>query len=806
MFDIYELTATSAEHTSRRLSNSTGALSDAFVIILVCVIFIATLKFLLSGSEKMKAIMEERIKKALTMRRNKNDPFRTDNGYSWDYIICFRVYTEDDLLTQEQRSFSMKHILARLSAGGMETRLFYSVQHDEVYCKIRAPLQRIMKEADRINYKLLLDSGMLKKTCLTDSSRPWVPVEIPETGNPQTDISPYDYIYCRYEYDEETFTTKTNLKGIYREYHAPTVNSSTVVANGFNDAEVGGSMTTVDGRFFRGVDRLKIMHNIITSNEEGGCGLDTYRLIKDECILGYFPLHDNVELRALEAKWLLFFQLPWNQCTDDVKDYFGEKIGLYFLFLGHYTTWLIPAAFMGFVCWISVAAEDNDPNALLMPYFGSLMAIWGTLMLEFWKRKEKYTAMRWGMIGFEEEEEDRPQFEGTTRRSPVTGHPYTYFAPEERFRRVARSGVTIAGLIVVVICVVTCIFMLRIVMSSTRALQLGSVQLGGIIASVLNALQIQIFNSLYGDYARTLNDYENYRTDTEYEDALIAKTFIFQFVNSFAALFYIAFVKPFIQEFDSCLDSCMSELQVSLGTIFMMQLIVGNFFECAVPSIKLYLAKSENEEGVSKDKADQVTAADGSGTTNLMSEIERNFMMPEYDVVLGTFDDYAELSLQFGFATMFVTAFPLATLLALISNYVELRVDAWKLCQVCRRPEPRSIEDIGTWMTILDIMSNASVFVNSGIIAFTSTVADSQTWVVRVWIFILLSGVLFGVKGLVAFIIPDLPEDVDIQLQRQEYLVNKLLYNLEDDNDEELCKGNAIVPNYVVLEKDLDPL
>lgn len=67
--------------------------------------------------------------------------------------------------------------------------------------------------------------------------------------------------------------------------------------------------------------------------------------------------------------------------------------------------------------------------------------------------------------------------------------------------------------------------------------------------------------------------------DTEYEDALISKTFIFQFVNSFASLFYIAFVKPFIQQIDPCLNSCMSELNVSLGTIFIMQLLVGNFTE-----------------------------------------------------------------------------------------------------------------------------------------------------------------------------------------------------------------------------------
>ena len=49
------------------------------------------------------------------------------------------------------------------------------------------------------------------------------------------------------------------------------------------------------------------------------------------------------------------------------KDYFGEKIGLYFVWLGHYTLWLISAAFVGWICWISVAAEGNDPDAPSIP-------------------------------------------------------------------------------------------------------------------------------------------------------------------------------------------------------------------------------------------------------------------------------------------------------------------------------------------------------------------------------------------------------------------------------------------------------
>lgn len=783
-------------HLRRRLADgSTPAWSDILTIIIIIVLLILLLKALLKVSELYQSKMLERVRGALKQRRNMNDSFRSENGYSWDFVMVFKVYDEDDLLTESQRVNSMKRILARVSAGGLESRLFYSVQNDEVYAKIRAPLSRIMKEADRTDYKLLLDADKLRETCLTDTSRPWVPVEIPETNHPQTDLSPYEYIYCRFEFDSDTNDTASHMKGLYKEYNS-------AVYENAQDAE----HPVVARNIFRGVDRLKLIHNIITSNEEGGCGIDTYKLLKEECLLGYFPLHDNVELRALERKWMNFLQFPWNQAVDDVKDYFGEKIGLYFLFLGHYCSWLAPVAVLGVAAWVNVAADGNDPNALLIPYFGAIMALWSTLLLEYWKRKEKHTAMRWGMIGFEEEEEDRPQFEGEKMRSPVTGRPVVYFPREERLWRMAHSSALISGLIIVVIGVIAAIFALRIVMSASKDMTFAGVQLGGIVASILNALQIQIFNQLYGDYAVTLNDYENYRTDTEYEDALIAKTFVFQFVNSFASLFYIAFIKPSMQNIDPCLDSCMAELQTSLGTIFIMQLIVGNLTEVAVPALQMYLNARSNKAGVSTSAVDKKKAADGSGTLNEMSEIEKNYMMVQYDVLLGTFGDYAELALQFGFTTMFVTAFPLCTVMAFVNNYVEIRVDGWKLCQLSRRTEPRSVEDIGTWYTIFDTISILSVYVNAGIICFTSDVAMNETWVVRSWIFVLFSSALLGIKYFIAAIIPDVPEYVEIQMKRQEYFVDKLLYDIMDEDDEDLVKGNRVTANYAVVAKDEDPM
>jgi hypothetical protein len=156
----------------------------------------------------------------------------------------------------------------------------------------------------------------------------WRPIRLP-LSHPETDIEPCEYIFTDFD------TDNSDAALLFKKQ--------------------------ANGSIFRGVDRMRLISNIINARREnGGCHLDVYKLIEQNCIIAFFPLHDYVELRALEEKWLVFFQLPWKQDVDSVKDYFGEKIGMYFLWLSHYTSWLIGASVVGFCAWIFVAGESKS--------------------------------------------------------------------------------------------------------------------------------------------------------------------------------------------------------------------------------------------------------------------------------------------------------------------------------------------------------------------------------------------------------------------------------------------------------------
>lgn len=300
--------------------------------------------------------------------------------------------------------------------------------------------------------------------------------------------------------------------------------------------------------------------------------------------------------------------------------------------------------------------------------------------------------------------------------SPITGKPALYFPPKEAMKRSLFSQAVITVLVCIVVAVVAIIFAIQVTVRNAGFTVAGT-DMSGIVASILLALQIQFLNGYFGDIALRLNNRENHRTDTEFEDALIAKTFCFQFVNSFASLFYIAFVKPFIYEIDACgTAGCMGDLQTTLSTIFITRLLMGNLTELGIPLAMTFferkhrkaamtkhednlrasqMQRASQDEGMEMSVVGSADNASSSASRNEMSEVEKAFIMPEYHVMLGPFQDFAEMVIQFGYTTMFVAAFPLATVLSLVNNYVEIRVDAWKLCHLSRRPEPRSMEDIG---------------------------------------------------------------------------------------------------------------
>ncbi|VDM82160.1 unnamed protein product [Strongylus vulgaris] len=83
-----------------------------------------------------------------------------------------------------------------------------------------------------------------------------------------------------------------------------------------------------------------------------------------------------------------------------------------------------------------------------------------------------------------------------------------------------------------------------------------------------------------------------------------------------------------------------------------------------------------------------------------LSQAELESLMAVYDRPL---DDYLEMFIQFGYVLLFSPAFPLAALCAVVNNVIEIRVDAFKLCNTVQRPFGRQVKSIGAWQKAMEV-------------------------------------------------------------------------------------------------------
>ncbi|CAH3144184.1 unnamed protein product [Pocillopora meandrina] len=333
------------------------------------------------------------------------------------------------------------------------------------------------------------------------------------------------------------------------------------------------------------------------------------------------------------------------QPLDHIRDYFGEKIGIYFAWLGFYAWMLLPAAIMGLVCVIYglVRLEsyipvkdicDTSKNFPMCPrcdkrcpywslsdtciyskvayvfdneftvVFAIFMSIWATMFLEFWKRRQAEIAYEWDLLGYEDEEEQpRPEYEAVaieTRLNPITKVEEPFISLGRKVPGFICSFSFIIFMLALVVIAVFAVVVYRVavyaVLAASSDYNMGAVNMATSgTAALLNLITIMLLNKVYEKLAEILTRWEMPRTQTELEDIFSFKMYLFQFVNFYSSLFYIAFFKlspgrpaefnrifGFRQE--ECNPAgCLFELLVQLAVIMVGKQIFNNFIEIIVP-------------------------------------------------------------------------------------------------------------------------------------------------------------------------------------------------------------------------------
>uniref|UniRef100_A0A8B9Y3J6 Anoctamin n=1 Tax=Bos mutus grunniens TaxID=30521 RepID=A0A8B9Y3J6_BOSMU len=565
----------------------------------------------------------------------------------------------------------------------------------------------------------------------------------------------------------------------------PDLEESDCYTGPFSRARIHHFIINNKDTFFSNATRSRIVYHMLqhTKYENGISKVGICKLINNGSYIAAFPPHEGAyksnqpikthgpqnNRHLLYERWARWGMWYKHQPLDLIRLYFGEKIGLYFAWLGWYTGMLIPAAIVGLCVFFYGILTMNasqvsqeickatevfmcplcDKNCSLQRlnesciyakvtylfdnggtvFFAIFMAIWATVFLEFWKRRRSTLTYTWDLIEWEEEEETlRPQFEAKyykmERVNPISGKPEPHQPSSDK---VTRLLVSISGIFFMISLVITAVFAVvvyrLVVMEQFASFKWNFIkqhwQFATSAAAVcINFVIIMALNVAYEKIAYLLTNLEYPRTESEWENSFALKMFLFQFVNLNSSIFYIAF---FLGRFvghpgkynklfnrwrlEECHPSgCLIDLCLQMGVIMFLKQIWNNFMELGYPLIQNWWSRHKIKRGIQ----------DAS-----IPQWENDWNLQPMNIH-GLMDEYLEMVLQFGFTTIFVAAFPLAPLLALLNNIIEIRLDAYKFVTQWRRPLPARATDIGIWYGILEGIGILAVITNAFVIAITS--------------------------------------------------------------------------------------
>lgn len=531
---------------------------------------------------------------------------------------------------------------------------------------------------------------------------------------------------------------------------------------------------------FRSLQRQQVVFDLIRKK------LHVHKHLASGNLMAVFPLHDTSGCKNIIRQWVqsdegmsIFQPLPPSSLRQFLLErqthhyemlwplltYFGEKHTFYYAFMLFYTSALLLVAVPGGICQL---LWSIGRFYYLSPIFAVLVSLWATLVVEGWKRKKSEIQRNFGNFK-RNRNEQTADFYGDFEIESLKSTAINVTFPKTL--QVARIYLGLPLLLTMATAVV--MIFIGVKMSSTykmlvrNALPWLPQTLAENVIPVLNAISMLVLDNLYTKLALALTRWENHRTVWEYESMLATKLFWFKFLNAFISLFWVAFV-----EHDAA--RLRNQLLIVMGVRQLWYTFIRSIFP-------LFCVRRRWKEAgfVFQKRASYMTIMREWYTAELPPEphpmhasvppivlLQELMVAPDF-----LLNKQMEIVLQFGYVTMFVSVLPMAPLLAVFSNVVNMRLDIICCTQAKQRPRFESETEVSTFMNILEFMSFAAVAVNSAVLFFTTKddfdsllklMVSSETmndaamyYLMKLWVLVVLEHIVLGAKALLSLTIED---------------------------------------------------
>jgi hypothetical protein len=505
------------------------------------------------------------------------------------------------------------------------------------------------------------------------------------------------------------------------------------------------------------------------------------------------PYVTHIAYEGNQFTYVNILQRPFSQPLNHIRDYFGEKIALLYAWHGMYCYYLVIPCILGlgmegvYVYRGYVDTIDNIDWPLQI--FNFLIVVWASIYIQHWAIEQKAIALKWGTESCVEKQKKRPQLHGATEAdvpldmSFVWNDPVLYFPEETRFWLQVSTSILVFIATLFNCSLIGCVFYLEYLVEDVYT-EYEFAYFKYAVAALL-AIEITLTSYFFFWFVTYLNDIENHQTNSKYEDALVQKVVAFQMFNYYGACLFTAFGKGYV--FDNCTGTCMDDLRILLYAILavrgaelvldlLLSMLYRLFFGLFVAAEARYDREQEAEStpllnGHMSKSNQQSQAAEVA----LLTEIDK----PEF-TDRDVFDIYSDVVIQFGYLTFFSVAFPMMAVIVMCEGLLKLRVNAFKLCSLRRRPHIQLAEDIGKWEHLVVAFNILGILSSVGILTFTTEQFTDLDMTEQSLIFLLHELSLILVALFVSWIIPSAPAWISEIRERNRFVVNKWVKGLED--------------------------
>lgn len=272
---------------------------------------------------------------------------------------------------------------------------------------------------------------------------------------------------------------------------------------------------------------------------------------RDPWIHDMFPMHDKKLTDKLISKWVASWhvvELVDKKILKQLRHNFGEKVSYYFAFFNYYNRALVPIAALGVLLQFLHGFVSTETYMRMLPFWGiGVSVVWSFAFLKSWERRNASMQFEWNKkLHVKQIEYANKNFYGEKKVNSLTGEMEVVYPAWRRIPKYLCVGLFLLFQMVIMLVLVavwvTIYEMLKATYTDSHifSTQWFLILLEGMVFGIF--VDVIQWNMVVTKMGALFTHWENYRTEEQYERALIRKLFLLDFLNYYTWFFSLAFV------------------------------------------------------------------------------------------------------------------------------------------------------------------------------------------------------------------------------------------------------------------------